>query len=145
MALPITERRVLGKIEQAIGVSDPELTSLFTMFSRLGRGEHMPAGERLHAHAWLLLAALRRWLSPRHWRAARHWAARRRLRSGPPTRLTAWLCCPLAALVLVVTIVVTAHSGAASCAGSAPAGAARHHAQINTCAPAVKTPVLGGR
>jgi len=28
MGLPVTERRILGKIEQAIGASDPQLTSL---------------------------------------------------------------------------------------------------------------------
>jgi hypothetical protein len=33
---------------------------MFTTFSRLSRNEHMPAGERLRAHTWLPLAALRR-------------------------------------------------------------------------------------
>ena len=139
MGLPVNERRTLGKIDHAIAISDPQLTSLFTTFTRLSHGEHMPAGERLRARTWLLAAVLRHRLAAR-----RRWAARRRPRSGP-SRLTAWLCCPVAAGILVVTIVMTAHSGAATCTGAAPPGAGRHHVNIKTCAPAAKPPLLGGR
>ena len=59
MGLPVNERRILEKIDHAIAVSDPQLTSLFTTFTRLSHGEHMPAGERLRARTWLLAAALR--------------------------------------------------------------------------------------
>jgi hypothetical protein len=128
MGLPVSQRRILGEIEQAIEVSDPQLTSMFTTFSRLSRNEHMPAGERLRTHTWLLLAAVRR-----------------RLRSGAPARLTGWLCYPIAALILVVMIVMTAHSGGATCTGATPPGAARHHAQIKTCAPAGNSALLHGR
>src|SRR5215472_83476 len=131
MGLPVSQRRILGEIEQAIEVSDPQLTSMFTIFSRLSCNEHMPAGERLRTHTWLLLGAVRRRLLARRWPAAR-----RRLRSGAPARLTGWLCYPIAALILVVMIVMTAHSGAATCTGATPPGAARDHAQIKTCASA---------
>src|SRR5215468_2973956 len=133
MGLSVNERRTLGKIDHAIAISDPQLTSLFTTFTRLCHGERMPAGERLRARTWLLAAALR------HRRAAR-----RRPRSGL-SRLTAWVCCPVAAGILVVTIVMTAHSGAATCTDAAPPDAARHHVNIKTCAPAAKRPLLGGR
>ena len=66
------------------------------------------------------LAAVRRRLVPRRWLAAR-----RRLRSGAPAGLTGWLCYPIAALILVVMIVMTAYSGAATCTGATPPGAGR--------------------
>jgi len=68
-------------------------------------------------------------------------AARAR-RPGPPTRLKVWLLYALAAVVLVVTIIMIAHSGAATCTGAAPV----HHgqrAQIPSCAP--KTNPVPGR
>jgi hypothetical protein len=71
-------------------------------------------------------------------------AARRR-RPWPPTRLTPWLFYTLAALLVVVTIAMTAPSGAPTCTSAAPARAAQHHAQIKTCAPAVINPVPGRR
>jgi hypothetical protein len=146
MGMPVSERRILEKIHQAIQVSDPHLTSLFSIFGRLSRDEHMPAREPLRTHTWLLLAALRRWPSARRWMVARRRrAARRRLRSGPPPRRTAWLFYSLAALALVAAIIITAHSSGATCAGAAPPGAARHHAQNKTCAPGVKSPWLGER
>ena len=62
MAMTVSERRILDKVKQAIQVSDPQLTSMFTIFSRLNRDEHMPAAERLRPGpparhtAWLLCA-----------------------------------------------------------------------------------------
>src|SRR5215471_14574178 len=67
-------------------------------------------------------------------------AVRRRRRPGPPTRLTLWLFYALAALVVAVTIAMTARSGTPTCTSAAPARAAQHHAQIRTCAPAVINP-----
>jgi hypothetical protein len=72
-------------------------------------------------------------------------AADRRRRPGPPTRLTLWLFYALAALVVAVTIAMTARSGAPTCTSAAPVGAAQHHAQIKTCAPAVINPMPGRR
>jgi len=72
-------------------------------------------------------------------------AARRRPRPGLPTRLTLRLFYALAALVVVVTIVMTARSGAPTCTSAAPARAAQHHAQLKTCAPNVINPVPGRR
>jgi hypothetical protein len=56
-----------------------------------------------------------------------------------------WLFSALAALVLAVTIVMTAQSGAAHCTSTAPGHAAQHHAQIQICAPAGRNPVPGRR
>ena len=72
-------------------------------------------------------------------------AARRRPRPGLPTRPTLWLFYALAALVVVVTIAMTARSGAPTCTSAAPARAAQHHAQLKTCAPNVINPVPGRR
>ena len=59
LGLPASERRILGKIEQAIQGSDPQLMSLFTIFSRLNRDEHMPVRLRprrpTRLVAWLLV------------------------------------------------------------------------------------------
>jgi len=68
-----------------------------------------------------------------------------RLRSRPPARLAAWLLYALAALVLLVTTVMTLSSGAPTCTGAARPGATGHHAQIGTCAPAKNLPVPGAR
>ena len=140
MGLPVSQRRILAEIEQAIEVSDPQLTSMFTTFSRLSRNEHMPAGERLQTHTWLLLAAVRRRLVPRRWLAARRRATVRGARQAH-----GWLCYPIAALILGVMIVMTADSGGATCTGATPPGAARHHALIKTCASAGNSALLHGR
>ena len=72
-------------------------------------------------------------------------AADRRRRPGPLIRLALWLFCALVALVVVVTVVMTARSGAPTCTSGPPIRAAQHHAQIKTCAPAVINPVPGRR
>ena len=64
---------------------------------------------------------------------------------GPPAKLTVWLFYALAALVLVVTIVVTAQSAAAPCKGTTRGRAALHLAPIQTCAPAGRNPMPGRR
>jgi len=69
-------------------------------------------------------------------------AARSR-RSGPPTRLTVWLFCALAAAVLAVTIVMIVRSGEATCVGAAPVHHGQRHAQIPGCPP--KTNPVPGR
>jgi hypothetical protein len=68
-----------------------------------------------------------------------------RHRSGRPARYTAWLLYASAALALLVTIVMTARSGPAACAGAGRLSAAWHHAQVETCAPTENPPLLGGR
>jgi hypothetical protein len=72
-------------------------------------------------------------------------AARRGGRPGPPAKLTVWLSCALAALVLAVTIVTIAQSAAAPCVGTAPGRAAQPRAPIQTCVPAGRNPVPGQR
>ena len=71
-------------------------------------------------------------------------AARDR-RPGPPARLTVWLFSALAVVVVVVTIVLIAHSGGATCTSRAPVRAAQRDAPLPTCAPAVTNPVHGRR
>jgi hypothetical protein len=74
-----------------------------------------------------------------------HMPAGERQRSGAPVRYTAWLLYALAAAALLVTIVMTARSGPAACAGPGRLSAPGHHAQIETCAPTENPPLLGGR
>ena len=70
--------------------------------------------------------------------------ARRRGRPGPPAKLTVWLFCALAAVVLAVTIVMIVRSGTATCIGAAPVHHGQRHAQIQGC-PLKTNPVPGRR
>jgi hypothetical protein len=49
MRLPFSERRRLRRIGNAIDRSDPQLTSLFCMFTRLAADDPMPGYESLRA------------------------------------------------------------------------------------------------
>ena len=49
MSLCGWEQRSLRRIEAALRRSDPRLTSLLTIFNRLGRGEKIPGREQLPA------------------------------------------------------------------------------------------------
>ena len=71
-------------------------------------------------------------------------AARGR-RPGPPARLTVWLFAALAVVVVVVSIVMIAHEGGATCTSRTPVRGAQRHAPIPTCAPTVTHPVHGRR
>jgi hypothetical protein len=47
MGLPAQQRRVLEMTESALGRSDPHLTGLYAVFSRLNLGEEMPSIEQV--------------------------------------------------------------------------------------------------
>jgi hypothetical protein len=70
MSLPVSQRRNLDEIEDSLRASDPQLASLFTIFTRLNHDEEMPRIEQLKADAaglwaWLRIrpAAAGRWLA----------------------------------------------------------------------------------
>ena len=71
MGLPVSQRRNLDEIEDSLRASDPQLASLFTIFTRLNRDEEMPRIEQLKAGA----AGLRAWLRIRPAAAIRWLAA----------------------------------------------------------------------
>src|SRR5258708_6037334 len=64
MGLPASQRRILERIENALRGSDPRLAALFSIFTRLNRGEQMPRAEQLRARAGIILARLGYRLAP---------------------------------------------------------------------------------
>jgi hypothetical protein len=135
MGLPASQRRILEKIENALRATDPRLTSLFAIFSRLNRDEEMPRIEQLRARAALLLVRL-------HRRAA---TADRWLRARPHRRTAFFF--PLALVVVTSTFVVAAAlPGPSRCAvAAAAAGVARHNAKVRNCKTSVIDPVMVGK
>jgi hypothetical protein len=49
MSLPARQKRVLGRIAHSLRASEPHLTSMFAIFTRLARDEDMPRLEALDA------------------------------------------------------------------------------------------------
>src|SRR5258708_37988490 len=81
MGLPASQRRILERIENALRGSDPRLAALFSIFTRLNRGEEMPRAEQLRARAGIIMARLGyRLASFSRWFGA---PSRARLRTAP--------------------------------------------------------------
>jgi hypothetical protein len=89
MSLPSSQQRVLDRIESLLRDSDPRLTAMFVIFTRLVRDEEMPRLEEFRAR----LTRLRVWFS---WRTAR---ARRMAR--PSQRLRTILLFPAALVAMM--------------------------------------------
>jgi hypothetical protein len=49
MSLPSSQQRILDRIEGMLQDSDPRLTALFVIFTRLTRDEEMPRMEEVRA------------------------------------------------------------------------------------------------
>jgi hypothetical protein len=111
MSLPSSQQRVLDRIESLLRDSDPRLTAMFVIFTRLVRDEEMPRLEEFRAR----LTRLRVWFS---WRTAR---ARRMAR--PSQRLRTILLFPAALVAMMCALLI----------GAGSPGAQR-------CGPALKTP-----
>jgi len=56
VSLPVSEQRVLDKIENALEGGEPRLRSMFAIFTRLTRDDEVPLTETLRARARLRLA-----------------------------------------------------------------------------------------
>jgi hypothetical protein len=111
MSLPSSQQRVLDRIESLLRDSDPRLTAMFVIFTRLVRDEEMPRLEEFRAR----LTRLRVWFS---WRTAQ---ARRMAR--PSQRLRTILLFPAALVAMMCALLI----------GAGSPGAQR-------CGPALKTP-----
>jgi hypothetical protein len=144
MGLPARQRRILEKIEHTLRGSDPRLTALFAIFSRLTRDEEMPRIEQLRASAALHLTRLQQRMA----------AGQRGPAAGPFARYRGALFFPLALLVVASTFVLAAaFPSSAKCpvpamaavAAATAAAATRHNASRATCKPAVISPVIRGR
>ncbi|HLK78059.1 MAG TPA: hypothetical protein VKU77_30980 [Streptosporangiaceae bacterium] len=56
MSLPVSEQRVLDRIENALEGGEPRLRSMFAIFTRLTRDDAVPPTETLRARTRLRLA-----------------------------------------------------------------------------------------
>lgn len=89
MSLPASQQRTLEKIEGRLAGSDPELSSLFVIFSRLARDEAMPWIENVKVRP---VADRATWLAARSRRIFRRPAARVRALLLLPAALSAMVC-----------------------------------------------------
>jgi len=134
MGLPASQRRILERIEHALRGSDPRLTALFSIFTRLTRDEEMPRIEQVRAKATMFLLRIRYRLVA----FARWFAAPRR------ARLRTALFFPVAlAIVASAVLVGEGLPNAGRCAAaSAPAHSG---ARSRVCTPVMANPAVFGR
>jgi hypothetical protein len=139
MGLPASQRRILEEIEETLRDSDPRLTSLFTIFTRLNSDEEMPRIEELCARAALISGRIRFRLA-----AAGRWlGARPRLRNA--------LIFPMAmaamagTLLIGVALPVTSRCGAVPRVAGALLTGAPPRARFMMCSRAVLVPAFLGR
>jgi hypothetical protein len=121
MSLPARQERVLGRIEHSLHASEPDLTSMFAIFTKLTRDEDMPRLEALDA-----------WPRP-------FWGCRQRLtrprREGRAASSAGSACVPGARMraILLVPIMLAALAsafflglGGRSVSGCGPAARPQH-------------------
>lgn len=60
MGLPVSQRRILERIENGLRGSDPRLAALFALFARLNRDETMPRIELIRGRVAMALAPVTR-------------------------------------------------------------------------------------
>jgi hypothetical protein len=58
VGLPVNQRKILERIENALRGSDPRLAALFSIFTRLTRDEEMPRIEQIRARAAIIMARI---------------------------------------------------------------------------------------
>jgi hypothetical protein len=97
MSLPTSQQRVLERIENRLRDSDPRLTALFVIFTRLTRDEEMPGVEELRAR----LVRLRAWAS---W----HTAPIRRVARRRSERIRAIVFFPVALAAMACALLIGA-------------------------------------
>jgi hypothetical protein len=104
MSLPPSQQRILERIEGMLRVSDPRLTALFTIFTRLTRDEEMPSIEELRAR----LTRIRAW-------ACAHTAPARRVIRLRSERLRAVMFFPAALAAMTCALLISAGSPGQRC------------------------------
>jgi hypothetical protein len=134
MSLPSSQQRILDRIDGMLRDSDPRLTAMFVIFTRLARDEEMPRMEELRTR----LARLRAWMS-------RRTAPVRRLAGPPSPRLRAILFFPAALAAMLCALLIGAGSpGAQRCAPALKTPAAELIVKVRQCRLGLmRIPVLG--
>ncbi len=163
MTLPASQQRALDAIDDVLQSAEPQLATMFGVFTDLTRLDAMPAAETLHPAPWWarhrLTGPLYRpgWTGP-HWHQPgqrRYRPGRRPLQAG--RRLSRIVLIPLlllaAASLVVVSLVSSGPGGRRGC-GQAVAAvmAARLRGAVSASAgsggagcPSGTQPVFGGR
>jgi hypothetical protein len=95
MSLPVSQQRTLVKIEGRLVDSDPELTSMFVIFSRLASDESMPWMEDVRPRP---VADRLAWVATRCRRVTRR----------PATRIRALLLLPAVLSAMVCAVMIAA-------------------------------------
>ena len=117
MGLPVRQRRVLDRIENALRGSDPRLAGLYSLFARLHRGEEMPRLEQLRHGLVVVIARVRLRLAL---------ILRRVVRRAMP-RQPALLFFPLTLAVIAVSIFFAVRAGPGrGCPPTSPFAASTH-------------------
>lgn len=137
MSLPTRQQRILDRIEHLLRDSDPRLTSLFAIFSRLTREEEMPRVEELKAR----FTRLGGWLSRRATPVRRHIPR-------PSARLRAILFFPAALAAMTCALLIGAGlpgaNAAQRCAPTGKAATTEFVVKARQCRlPLIRTPILG--
>ncbi len=135
MGLPVRQRRVLERIENALRGSDPKLAGLYAIFARLTRDEEMPRIEQLRHSALLALTRMRLIMA----------AIGRRLHVRLVPRQRAVLFFPLAVALAVTSIVFAARSSSGVCTPVQSMAAAKTAAKSSLCRPPASTRLNFGR
>jgi hypothetical protein len=135
MGLPASQRRILERIENALRGSDPRLTALFSIFTRLTSDEEMPRIEQVRAKATMFLIRIRYRLVM----FARWFAAPRR------ARLRTALFFPVALAIVASAVLVGAGFPNTSRCPSTQTTAGPAHAKTRSriCTPLVNPAILG--
>jgi hypothetical protein len=109
MNLPIHQERILGRLAHSLDASEPHLTSMFAIFTKLTRDEDMPRLEALDAWSVPFWRWRQRLTQPRRERRAAKSAA---AAYAPGARLRAILLVPimLAALAPAVFLALGSRS-----------------------------------
>ncbi len=135
MGLPVRQRRVLERIENALRGSDPKLAALYAIFARLTLDEEMPRIEQIRHRALLTMARLR--LSLANLRSRVHFRLLPRQR--------AVLFFPLAVALAVASIVFAARSSSNMCTPVKSVAATKTMTSQKICKPPVISQLNVGR
>lgn len=143
MGLPARQRRILGRIDCALRGSDPRLTALFSIFTRLTSDEDMPRIEEVRARVALLASRL----LGRPVRVLAGFA--RWLRAPRRARLRTALFFPVAlGLVAAAVLVGSSFPSTNRCSAAPRAGRTTQSLRLKTrpkMCPVVANPVFIGR
>jgi hypothetical protein len=133
MSLPVRQRRMLGRIESSLRGSDPKLTALYAIFSRLTAGEELPRMEQLRHGAVVVIARMRARLA--------YVLGRIFGRILPKQR--AVLFFPLTLALVVVAIVFAARSSSGrGCPPTSPLATTSHRPLSKACKATAVDPFL---